>query len=117
MALGALWYSPVLFGPRWQALTGRSDAEIKATMPKALVVDLVGSLVMAIVLVHAVRFAGVSGIPGGAAIGAANWLGFIALTGLSVTLYENRKPALWLINSIFLLVALVIMGALLAVWH
>jgi len=28
MAIGALWYSPVLFGNRWQALIGKSPDEI-----------------------------------------------------------------------------------------
>src|ERR1700676_2626839 len=90
IALGALWYSPVLFGKTWQALTGRTDAEIKAAMPKAMVVDLIGSFIMAFVLVHAVHYAGAQGIGQGAAVGFFNWLGFVAMISLSATIYEHK---------------------------
>ena len=33
-ALGALWYSPVLFGKLWQSEEGLSDEQIKQTMEK-----------------------------------------------------------------------------------
>src|SRR5262249_48123010 len=57
MAIGATWYSPVSFGPRWIALAGISDADMIARLPRLLVFDFVGSLIMAFVLVHAIRYA------------------------------------------------------------
>jgi hypothetical protein len=80
MVLGAIWYSPPVFGRAWMALAGRTQDDVKSQMPKALTVDLVTSLVMALVLANAVRHVGASGIGPGAAVGFCAWLGFIATT-------------------------------------
>jgi hypothetical protein len=114
MVLGAVWYSPPLFYKPWLALAGVSEAQMKERLPKALVSDLVGTVVMAVVLVHAVRYAGAQGMGQGGAVGFLNWLGFIAVTSFSAVLYEHRPFKLWLINNGFQLIGLVIMGAILA---
>jgi len=116
MVLGAVWYSPPLFVKPWLAASGMSEAQMKAGLPKALTFDLVGTIVMAFVLVHAVKYAGAQGIAQGAAVGFLNWLGFVAVTTLSATLHEHRPFKLWLINNGYQLVALLIMGAILAAW-
>jgi len=87
-----------------------------ARLPKGIVVDAVGSFVMAFILVHAVHYAGAQGVGQGAAVGFFNWLGFIAVTGFSATIYEGQPMRLFAINTGFLLIALMIMGAILAVW-
>jgi hypothetical protein len=117
MVLGGVWYSPVLFVGEWQRMVGVSDAQMKAAMPKALVVDLVGSFVMAVVLVHAVHYAGAAGIGGGLAVGFFSWLGFVGFTTLSAVIYEQRPLKLFLINNGYLLLALLIMSAILGVWQ
>lgn len=116
MVLGAVWYSPPLFVKPWLAASGISEAEMKAGLPKALVFDLVGSIIMTFVLVHAVKYAGAQGVVQGAAVGFWNWLGFVAVTSFSQTLHEHRPQKLWLISNGYQLVALLIMGAILAVW-
>jgi len=116
MALGAAWFSPPLFVKPWLAASGMSEAQMKAGMPKALTFDLVGTIVMAFVLVHAVKYAGAQGIAQGAAVGFLNWLGFVAVTTLSATLHGHRPFKLWLISNGYQLVALLIMGAILAAW-
>ncbi|MGC1236810.1 MAG: DUF1761 domain-containing protein [Xanthobacteraceae bacterium] len=57
-AIGAFWCSPALFGPSWCKLAGVSEAEMKAGLVKALIPDVIGSALMAFVLVHAVHYAG-----------------------------------------------------------
>jgi hypothetical protein len=116
MALGAVWYSPPLFVKPWLTASGLTEAQMKAGLPKALAVDLVGTLIMAFVLVHAVRYAGAQSLGEGAAVGFLNWLGFVAVTTLSQTMHEHRPLKLWLIGSGYQLVALLIMGAILAAW-
>lgn len=114
-AIGAFWYSPALFGPSWRKLAGVSEKELKAGLVKALIPDVIGSVLMAFVLVHAVHYAG-----------AANWAGrgrrLLQLAWLrrrshlgSVT-FEKRPLQLYLINNAYLLIALLLMGAVLAVW-
>jgi hypothetical protein len=116
MVLGGLWYSPLLFLGRWMALTGRSHADMNSRMPMLLLVDLVSSLVMAFVLVHAVHYAGAVTPAQGAAVGFFNWLGFVATVTLGITLYERKPFALFVITNGWQLISLMAMGAILAVW-
>jgi Protein of unknown function (DUF1761) len=115
-ALGALWFSPALFGLAWCKLTGVSDTEMKAGLVKALIPDVIGSALMAFVLVHAVHYAGAHDWMQGATVGFFNWLGFVAVATLGSVTFEKRPVQLYLINNGFLLLALLLMGALLAIW-
>jgi Protein of unknown function (DUF1761) len=116
MVIGALWFAPFAFGRPWMELVGCTPEAMKAGMGKALAVDAIGSLVMAFVLVHAVHYAGAGGAGQGAAVGLFNWLGFIGVTTLAATVYEKRPLKLFFINNGFQLLALLVMGAIVAVW-
>jgi hypothetical protein len=115
-AIGAFWYSPALFGPSWCKLTGVSEAAMKAGLVKALIPDVIGSAVMAFVLVHAVHYAGAHDWAQGAAVGFFNWLGFVAVATLGSVTFEKRPLKLYTINNGYLLLALLLMGTVLAVW-
>ena len=114
--LGALWYSPVLFAKPWMELVNCTPEQMKAAMPKALLADVIGTFIQAFVLVHAVHYAGADSIGLGAAVGFLNWLGFIAVTTLAITIYEKKPFKLFFINNGFQLLSLLIMGAIVAVW-
>ena len=115
-ALGAAWYSPALFGDRWSTMTGVTQKDMQAGLVKALVPDVIGSLIMAFVLVHAVHYAGANTLLMGAAVGFLNWLGFVAVTHLGSVTFEKRPFALYALNMAYLAIALIVMGAILAVW-
>jgi hypothetical protein len=89
---------------------------MNARMPMLLVVDFLGALVMAFVLVHAVHYAGAVGITQGAVVGFFIWLGFVATVTLGITLYEKKPFALFVITNGWQLISLMVMGAILAVW-
>lgn len=113
--LGWVWFG-VIFGKQWQALTGVSEASMKAGMAKAIVTDLITTFIMAFVLVHAVHYAGANTWALGALVGFFNWLGFVGAPSLAGTVYEKRPIKLWVINNAYQLIALLIMGAIVAVW-
>jgi hypothetical protein len=115
-ALGALWFSPLLFFKQWSAATGVTDADMKAGLAKALIPDVIGSFVTAFVLAYAVHYAGAHGVMRGAATGFFNWLGFVAVATLGSVTFEKRPLILYLINNGFLLLSLVIMGTILSAW-
>lgn len=89
---------------------------MKERFPKALAADIVGSLVMAYALARLLSHAGGGSTGFGAALGFLVWFGFVALTSLSAMLYEHRPFKLWLIGNGYQLVALLVMGAILAAW-
>ena len=116
MVIGAVWYSPALFLKRWHKLTGVTQKQMKAGMPKALAVDFVGSLLMAFVLVHAIRFSYATTPLQGLAVGFFNWLGFVAVATIGSVTYEGKPFKLFLLNNGYLLLSLLAMSAILAVW-
>ena len=117
LAVGAVWYSPVGFGPMWQRTVGMTQDQVMAAMPRAIAVDAVGSLLMAFILEHAVVYAQATSLLQGAAVGALNWLGFVAVVLVATNVYEQRPLRSAYVSAGFNLVALVLMGALFAVWR
>jgi hypothetical protein len=114
--VGALWYSPVLFLKQWQRLSGVTDEQMKGGMAKGFITWILGAVIMTFVLAHAVYYAGAKTLPLGAAVGFLNWLGFILVVQLDDWAAARRPTQLLLINAGSNLVALVIMGAILAAW-
>jgi hypothetical protein len=117
LVVAAAWFSPPAFQTPWRQLVGMDEATMKAGLPRAIAGDVIGCLIMAFVLVHAVVYAGASSVWQGAAVGFFNWLGFIAVLQASETMHEQRPLRSFAINTGYNLIALVLMGALLAVWR
>jgi hypothetical protein len=114
--VGGLWFSPPLFLKAWQAETGVGNEAMKSRMPMAMTADLIGSILMAFVLAHAVRYAGASTPSTGAEVGALAWLGLVAVTTFARVSYEGASLRLFAISSGYNLVTLVVMGAILGQW-
>jgi hypothetical protein len=117
MLVGGVWYSPLLFVKPWQALTGVTPESMRSGLGKAIVLDLVMSLLMAVALATILGLAHVTDWSGGALIGLWSWVGFVLATQLPLMTYENRSLKLIAINTGAILVSLVLMGALLGGWH
>ena len=100
-----------------QGLTDKTSDQMLKAMPRAIAVDAVGSLLMAFILEHAVVYAQATSLLQGAAVGALNWLGFVAVVLVATNVYEQRPLRSAYVSAGFNLVALVLMGALFAVWR
>jgi hypothetical protein len=117
MAVGFFWYSPPMLLKPWQALTGVTPESMRAGLGKAMAIDIIGSLIMAFALANIIASSGISDWLNGALAGFWVWLGFMATLHVSLWGYENRSLKLIAINLGNNLIALVLMGALLAVWR
>jgi hypothetical protein len=119
--LGALWYSPLLFARPFIALKGYSPEQVAAMQAQShageIGVAFVGSLVLAYVLAHFVKFTGAETLSAGMLTGFWLWLGFVVTTSLETVVFEGRPVGLYLINNGYHLAGLLGMGALLAVWR
>ena len=122
MALGFLWYGP-LFGKEWMKLVGMTQEKMtqaKKGMTKTYTISFLSSLVMAYALAHFVWFTapGAGTVLVGIKTGIWAWVGFVATTSLSSYLYtaEKKPTRLYLIDTGYYLVLLVLMGVILAVW-
>ena len=126
MALGFAWFGP-LFGKPWVAMMGWSQEEMQKGQEKmkkegwkTYSLAFIGALVMACVLAHALIFAGLyfesDGIGAGLQAGFWMWLGFIAPVLLGSVLWEGKSWKWWVLMNGYYLVALLMMGSILALW-
>jgi hypothetical protein len=114
--LGGLWYSPLLFAKRWMKETGITeesarDANMMKTFGLAFILSLIASFFLAMFI----------GPDAGAGFGAL--AGFMAGFGWVFTyigisyLFEARTLAHFLINAMYSVVSLTIMGFIIGVWQ
>lgn len=114
--IGWLWFSPILFLKPWQQLSGVTNEQMSGGMGKSITLWVIGSVLMAFVLAHAVRYAGAATAAQGAAVGFFNWLGFvfvIILEEYAATKYSFKLVA---IKTGGYLVELLVMGVIFAIW-
>lgn len=113
--IGGLWYSPAVFGKAWMKENGFTEESLKGgNMVKIFGVAFILGLISAINLA---MFMGPENDP---ALGAM-W-GFLAGAGWVATfvgthyLFERKSFKLFLINAGYSIVALTVMGVILAAW-
>jgi len=120
MGIGALWYSPALFGDAWMKLSGKSKADMKKAkkvMVRSYLSGFAGMLVTSFVLAGFLNSLGASRAVEGAFVAFWLWLGLVATVMLGTILWENKPVKLYLINAVHYLVVLVVIGSILAVWN
>jgi hypothetical protein len=114
--LGGLWYSPLMFVKRWMKETGITEEKTKQTnMLKvfgfAFLLSLIASFFLAMFL----------GPKAGAGFGAL--AGFMAGFGWVFTflgisyIFESRTLVHFLINAMYSIVSLTIMGLIIGAWQ
>jgi len=115
--IATIWYA-LIFGKIWRRLTGITDMK---PAPVNMLLVFIGSVVLSFVLYHSIVFGNayfkISGISGGLMGGFFGWFGYIAPVTLSTKLYEKKPWGLWLLDNLFWLISLLIMGSILAVWQ
>ena len=117
-ALGALWYSPLLFSNRWLQLIGKNAEEMKrAANPVIYLAALACSVVMAYVLALVCVSRAAKSASQGAMNGALLGIGLVATAMLTGYLFEQRPAELYLINAGYFVVSLILMGTLLGAWR
>jgi hypothetical protein len=115
--LGWAWYAPPVLGREWQRLIGLNQQQMQSGLARAIPIDIVASLVMAYVLARFIGHYGAVTLLDGAIVGFMAWLGFAATITIGSFAYEQRPLKLFLINAGYLLIAMVVMGAIIAVWQ
>lgn len=116
LALGGIWYSPLLFAKAWQRLAGLSDEQAKSgNMAVIFGLTFVLSLIAAYVFG---MFLGTS-MPLAGAVGAgfAAGLCWVAASFGINYLFERRPLGLWLINGGYHTLQFTLFGLILGLIH
>lgn len=116
VVIAGVWFTIPVNNKAWMTATNSTKDDIKKRTPVALVVDLVSSFVLAWILAHAIGYAGVKDVGGGLMVGFFNWLGFILAAQLPALVWDRRDPRFFVSGQIFMLIAFLAMGAILASW-
>ena len=115
MALGAVWYSPLLFGDIWLQASGKTREQLGAPAPA-----MIGSIISCLVAATAVEFLVVSseayslfdGMVTGLVLGVA----IVGMSMLSDSLFSGWDWSLYFIQAGYRAAYLVLMGALCGAW-
>ncbi len=119
MVLGFLWYGPI-FGNAWMALRGIS-AEDTNPNPLIYVVSFLLSLLMALVLSVFIHHVDASiqamSLILGLLVAFLIWVGFVGPATFQNNMYSGISKQLFAIDYGYVLVALLIQGAIIGVWR
>ncbi len=119
-ALGALWYSPVLFSKVWQKEVGLTDETLKgANMAKIFGTCLVLTAVMAfgMALMLKGHDMGDLGLQIGLIHGLYVGVFFVGMSMGINYLYQRKSLKLWFIDAGYQIVFLGLQGLIIGVWR
>jgi hypothetical protein len=114
--LGAIWYSPLVFGKLWMKETGvTKETAKKANMPKIMALTLLFSFIMSLNLALFMNSPEI-GVSQGAMYGFFTGFGWIAMAIFVTGQYEFRSTCYMLIHAGYNIVGLTLMGVILGAW-
>src|SRR5438067_8113314 len=112
-ALGALWYSPLLFGKQWAAAHGHTPEKLEAMRARAgraYAVSFFAYLVMAVAMSILIGRMDITMLEGGIKLGALLGVGFAAMITLTATMFSNRPLAGYWIDAGYQVAYLILIG-------
>jgi len=117
LVIGFIWYSPRVFGNRWMAYLGTTQAQLGNPGPTGIAVGVVASLLNAWVLAVLSLNLGGKTLTDGVLLGVLAWLGFMATITAAQISFEKKPWGLWVLNNVHNLLVQVIMGAIVTAWR
>lgn len=117
--LGALWFSPALFGNRWIELSGIKDKmeTLRKRVALPYIVTFIAEYITCYALACVMSAFHAETAVNGMITALLTGVGFIATTEAVGHVFEGRPLKLWFINHAYHVVGLVIAGAVLGAWH
>jgi uncharacterized protein DUF1761 len=112
IVLGYVWYLPMVFGKRWEAVSGKT-LPTGTPPPMTIAYMVISALLAAYGL--GLWFGGV-GLTDGLIAGGLTWLYFVAPVTAAGVFFEGRSWMQWAINAGYWLVGLLIMGAIVGIF-
>jgi len=117
LVIGFIWYSPRVFGNRWMAYLGTTQAQLGNPGPTGMLVGVVASLINAWALAVLALNLGGRSVTDGVLLGVLAWLGFMATITAAQISFEKKSWGLWVLNNAHNLLVQVIMAAIVTAWR
>jgi hypothetical protein len=112
--LGALWYSPVLFGRMARSAASEDAKAADKRWALSMLLTFAANIATSVVLLHMILLNGVYGIRGGAKFGFVAGVGLVAAPMLATYIYEKRPLGLFVVNAGYWVTALTISAVFMA---
>lgn len=115
--IGAIWYSPFLFGKECMPPDEKKDDSLKKCCPckiSSCVGEFILSLVIAFVTAHLLAVIHAKTLSEGVIAAFWLWIGYIATTHFSAVLWARKTMKHFFIHTGFMLIGLLAMGAVLS---
>lgn len=119
--IGAMWYSPILFGKRWMELKGISEKDVtessKQGMWRRYVAQFISTAVMFVVLGFFIANASVASAGEGALLALIAWVGFSLTAAVGDMLWNKSPLMLAVITEACALISWLVGGAIIGAWR
>lgn len=115
-ALGAFWYSTILFGNIWAKANNFNIDELKMEAKSfigAAIAAFLSTLFLALLLELIVTYDILIGLLTGLIVG----FGFVFVIGFYDVIYEGKNIKAWAVDAGYHFVALIIAGLILGLWQ
>jgi hypothetical protein len=116
MAIGALWYSPLLLGSTWLRAMGKPQEDL-GRVDLGYALSAVGAATIAVAIAYLLSLAPGGGMISGARLALLAWAGFVVPTQAVSTFFEGRSWTLCFIYAGYQFFAFGVMGAILGAWR
>ncbi len=115
--LGALWYTPALFGKAWMQGIGKSREQVNQDFsPLNIVWALIFSWIAAYGIARVMYWAGFGTVIEGFMVGVLAGVCFVGATFVINDVFEKRPRSLTAINILYHLIAFAVVGAIIGAW-
>ena len=113
--LGALWFSPFLFGKIWSKALGKNPDDLGPNLKQVLgsfIVNLVATVMIAILL----ELIGSYNVLTGLLVGLLIGVGFVFTVDFYDVIFEQKSIIAYLIDSGYHAISFIIIGIILGLW-
>jgi hypothetical protein len=118
MIIGAVWYSPVLFGNAWMKAIGKTKEQVQADFsPFNYLWGIITAFIAFYGIARIMLWSGVTGIGNGIKIALVVGVCFVLTTMWVNDSFEKRPKGLTLINVFYHLLGFVVAGIIIGAWR
>lgn len=114
--LGALWYGPIL-GKAWMKEVGKTQEELGGGGGIMYLYAIIDGALTAFVLANTLQAFAPASLVGALVVALLLWLGFAAATSFTNGVFAGRSLRLWIIDSGYHLVGILLMTVVLTIWQ
>ncbi|MBD3243459.1 MAG: DUF1761 family protein [Chitinivibrionales bacterium] len=118
MIIGALWYSPVLFGNLWLKLIGKRPEDVgQADANASMALSIIPAIVSVASLVLLLSFTRAATLLDAVVVASVAAVGFVGMSAFNLVLFEGRSVGLTLLNVGYSFVSLNVAAVIVTLWR